>query len=64
MYNNGLQKTLHYFDDFVVVSPCQTSAEHDKQTLVSLWEQLGVSLETSKLEGPSNIPGDCGLGAD
>jgi len=53
MYNNDLQKTLHYLDDFVVISPSQSSAEHDKQTLISLWEQLGVPLETSKLEGPS-----------
>jgi len=51
--NNGLQGSLHYLDDFFIVSPSQTSAEFDKQVLVSLWERLGVPMEMSKLDGPS-----------
>ena len=46
-------KTLHYLDDFILVASDQASAEAQKQSLVSLWARLGVPMEHSKLEGPS-----------
>ena len=53
IFNNCLQGSLYYLDDFIIVSPNKTSAEFNKQALVSLWEWLGVSMEMSKLEAPS-----------
>ena len=44
---------LHYLDDFIMVASNQASAVAQKQMLVSMWERLGVPMEVSKLEGPS-----------
>ena len=64
MFNNGLQGSLHYLDDFIIVSPSQTSAEFDKQALVLLWECLGVPMEMSKLEGQSQTIKFLGIDID
>jgi len=53
LFNHGMSNTLHYLDDFILISNDQPSAEAQKQCLVSLWEKLGVPMELSKLEGPS-----------
>jgi len=46
-----LQRTLHYLDDFIVVSQDQASAGADKQALISLWDCLGVPMEISSWRG-------------
>ena len=46
----GVLQSLHYLDDYIVVARDATQVKH---ILVSVFESLGVSMELSKLEGPS-----------
>ena len=51
--NNGISRLLHHLDDFILVADSKQQAEEQKQILVYTCERIGVSLELSKLEGPS-----------
>ena len=44
--------TIHYLDDFILVTKSLSKAEEQKQLLVSTCSMLGVPLEPSKLVGP------------
>ena len=46
--------SLHYLDDFIFVAPSSSSAESQKQAMLSLFDSLGVPIEPTKLEGPSS----------
>ena len=46
-------KILHYLDDFIFVSDSFEEADFQKQLLIDTFKNLGVPLETSKLEGPA-----------
>jgi len=49
----GIAHSLHYLDDFILVSTSAASAEHQKHLLVSQFDSLGIPIEPTKLEGPT-----------
>ena len=51
--NNGIQKGLHYLDDFILVAKSLNLAERQKEILLSVFRKLNIPMEESKLEGPS-----------
>ena len=51
--DRGIEPTLHYLDDFILVAGSEAEAMRKKERLMSTFESLGVPLEPSKLEGPS-----------
>ena len=48
----GVPRCLHYLDDFAIVEPDLETAKKSKRKLGQLFEELGLPLEPSKLEGP------------
>lgn len=53
LIQKGIKLSLHYLDDFVIVSSSLTDANYQKEVLLSTCDALGVPLEPSKLEGPT-----------
>jgi len=53
LQNQGINISLHYLDNFTLVSKEYSQAIDQKNTLTTVWEKLGVPMEVSKLEGPS-----------
>ena len=53
LLKHGITCLLHYLDDFILVTGEQSEAVQQRDTLRSVFDQLGVPLEPSKLEGPS-----------
>ena len=49
----GITNLLHYLDDFIFVAASVDQAVLQKSILIDSFQRLGVSLEPSKLEGPS-----------
>ena len=49
----GVSKSLHYLDDFVLVAHSWSSVECQKQNVLSLFATPGIPVEPSKLESPS-----------
>ena len=62
--DRGITRLLHYLDDFVFVAESKEAAEKKKQLLVSIWEELGIPLEPSKLEGPATCLSFLGIEVD
>ena len=60
----GITNLLHYLDDFVFVAASVDQAVSHKSILVSSFQQLGVPLETSKLEGPTTCLTFLGIQVD
>ena len=52
LYNKGIQKGLHYLDDFILVAESLQLAERQKDILLSMFQKLNIPMEESKLEGP------------
>ena len=50
----GVTRSLHYLDDYIIVSNSIDKALVQRDVLTSTFESLGVPLEYSKLEGPSS----------
>ena len=50
---HGIPWSLHYLDDYIIVTRDRKEAELQKLTLQTVFDNLGVPLELSKLEGPS-----------
>ena len=44
---------IHYLDDFLLISPTQPACLHAKNTIVTLFTNLGIPLSWNKIEGPS-----------
>ena len=44
---------LHYLDDFILVTKDHSEAIIQKNIVITTWDKLGVPMEPSKLEGPS-----------
>ena len=44
---------IHYLDDFLLISPTQSACLHAKNTIVTLFTNLGIPLSWNKIEGPS-----------
>ena len=55
---------LHYLDDFILVSRQPKEAKAARQVLESTFQDLGIPLEPSKLEGPSNCLTFLGIEVD
>jgi len=53
--------SLHYLDDFILVANDHLEAVFQKNTLKNSVEKLGVPMEVSKLEGPSQTLKSWGL---
>lgn len=50
---HGITQSLHYLDDYILVTKDRGEAESQKQVLQTVFGNLGVPLELAKLEGPS-----------
>lgn len=64
MVNRGVDRLLHYMDDFAFVAESRMEAERKKQLLVSVWSELGIPLEPAKLEGPATCLTFLGIEVD
>lgn len=64
MLAKGMGNLLHYLDDFIFTTASRVEAEEMKQVLISTWEELGIPLEPSKLEGPETCLTFLGIEVD
>ena len=64
MYNKGIQKGLHYSDDFILLAESLQLAERQKDILLSMFQKLNIPMEESKLEGPSTCLTFLGIEVD
>ena len=64
LLQQGIKHILHYLDDFILVASSLDQAHSDKSTLITTFHHLGVPLEVSKLEGPSNCLTFLGIEVD
>lgn len=62
--SQGVQQSLHYLDDYILVATNPGEASHQRQTIVSVFHGLGVPLEPTKLEGPSSCLTFLGIEVD
>ena len=60
----GVTHSLHYLDDYIIVSNFIDKAVVQRDILTSTFESLGVTLEYSKLEGPSSCLTFMGIEVD
>ena len=60
----GVTHSLHYLDDYIIVSNSIDKALVQRDILTSTFESLGVPLEYSKLEGPSSCLTFLGIEVD
>ena len=51
----GITHSLHYLDNYIMVTDSLDKALIQKDIITSTYESLGVPLEYSKLEGPSSL---------
>ena len=58
LFKNGIQKGLHYLDDFILVAESPHLALQQKDILLAIFEKLNIPIEVSKLEGGSVILSD------
>jgi len=64
LYKKGINKDLHYLDDFILVVGDLHTAECQRDTLLSSFAKLQVPIEQSKLEGPSTCLSFLGIEID
>ena len=62
--NNGIQKGLHYLDDFILVARNLQLALRQKEALLAVFRNLDIPIEVSKLEGPSTCLTFLGIEVD
>ena len=60
----GVEWSLHYLDDFILVEKSPIAAYEARQILTSSFKDLGIPLEPSKLEGPSTCLTFLGIEVD
>jgi len=60
----GVNRSLHYLDDYVLVAGSISSAMAQKRILINTFTRLGIPLEESKLEGPSSCLSFLGIEVD
>ena len=53
LLKKGIVNSLHYLDDSILLAKREEDAQHQMSQLVALFSELGVPLEQSKLERPS-----------
>ena len=64
LHLNGVDNIIHYLDDYVLVAKDREQADYQKAQLISTFTELGVPLEPSKLEGPSQCLSFLGIEVD
>ena len=64
LQSKGINNSLHYLDYFILITRQEDKATLQKTKLVSLFVELGVPLELSKLEGPSQCLTFLGIEVD
>ena len=64
LINKGITDCLHYLDDYIMVSDSLEKAEASKRCLLSVFSNLQVPLELSKLEGPATCLPFLGIQVD
>ncbi len=50
---NGVQNSIHYLDDFLVVSETSGACKHHLHSVLRCCRSLGVPVQAEKVEGPS-----------
>ena len=60
----GIRNINHYLDDYIIVSIEKDEADYQKSQLVASFSELGVPIEPSKLEGPSQCLSFLGIEVD
>ena len=60
----GIRNIIHYLDDYVIVAKEKDEADYQKSQLVASFSELGVPIEPSKLEGPSQCLSFLGIEVD
>ena len=61
---NGITHSLHYLDNYIMVTDSLDKALIQKDILTSTYESLGVPLQYSKLESPSSCLTFLGIDVD
>ena len=64
LHKKGIEKGLHYLDDFILVAGSRHRAVHQKEITLKSFEELKVPIEQSKLEGPSTCLSFLGIEID
>ena len=64
LHKKGIEKRLHYLDDFILVAGSPHRAVHQKEIILKSFEKLKVPIEQSKLEGPSTCLSFLGIEID
>ena len=64
LLSRGITHSLHYLDDYILVTSSFEEAEAQKQCLVSIFNDLQVPLEPAKLEGPATCLQFLGIEVD
>ena len=64
LHKKGIEKGLHYLDDFILVAGSHHKAVHQKKIILKSFEELKVPIEQSKLEGPSTCLSFLGIEID
>ena len=60
----GIRNIIHYLDDYIIVAKEKDEADYQKSQLVASFSELGVPIEPSKLEGPSQCLSFLGIEVD
>ena len=60
----GIGNIIHFLDDYMLVVKEKDEADHQKSQLVAFFSKLGVPIEPSKLEGPSQCLSFLGIEVD
>ena len=64
LHKEGVNKGLHYLDDYIFVAGDINPARLHKSTLLNVFTRLGIPVEQSKLEGPSTCLSFLGIEVD
>ena len=64
LHKKGIEKGLHYLDDFIIAAGSLHRAVHQKEIFLKSFGELKVPIEQSKLEGPSTCLSFLGIEID
>ena len=64
LHQKGIRNIIHYLDDYIIVAKEKDEADYQKSQLVASFSELGVPIEPSKLEGPSQCLSFLGIEVD
>ena len=64
LHQKGIRNIIRYLDDYIIVAKGKDEADYQKSQLVASFSELGVPIEPSKLEGPSQCLSFLGIEVD